>query len=158
MVMPSPSHALEVEMTWLRRYVAAIGAAAILGALASLAVPLHLDAADRNGRALPCGTGLRPNLSIVTTEDQLNGFLHDQDTNRYHRSDYIGECAGWILRKRHAALFVGATGALTLASTELLMRWRRTRSQPAIDRPAANSSTASSLMSAERGRVMPIER
>jgi hypothetical protein len=113
-------------MTVVRCYLAVVGLAAMLGALVSLTLPLHLDAADRHGRPLPCGSALRFDHDTVAAEDQLNQQLHEQN-DRLQISDYAGECAAWVKLKRRAALLVGTAGAAVIASTELLMREVRRR-------------------------------
>ena len=103
-------------MIWVRRYLAVVGVAAMLGALFSLTLPLHLDAVDRHGQPLPCGTALQPNRGVVTAEDHLNEVLHHQNAARFRPSDYSGECAQWITLKRYVALGVATSGALMMAA------------------------------------------
>lgn len=110
----------------VRCYLAVVGVAAMLGALVSLMLPVHLNAADRHGRPLPCGSALRPDHDTVGAEDALNEQLHAQNAT-LAISDYTGECASWAARKRRAALFVAAAGAAVIASTELVIRGIRRR-------------------------------
>ena len=147
---------LWVQMTWVRRYLGAVGTALIVGALVSLAVPMHLDAADRHGHSLPCGTALHPDRGIVVAEDQHNGMLHSQNGGSYHRSDYIGECAAWVQHKRRAALWVGSAGAMIIASTQLLIRRRQARRQHVTDPVQAGALRAPSITE-QRYVVQPCE-
>jgi hypothetical protein len=114
-------------MIWARRYLIAAGAAAVLGALLSLCLPIHLDAADRNGQFLSCGTALNPDGVGVGAEDRLNALRHSRDRDRLHLSDYTGECAAWIIVKREVALGVASTSVGVIIAAAFLMHPSRRR-------------------------------
>ena len=68
-------------VTVVRCSQAVVGVAAMLGALVSLMLPIHLVAADRHGRPIPCGSALRLDHATVGAEDALNEQRHAQNAS-----------------------------------------------------------------------------
>lgn len=114
-------------MTWPRRHLAAVGLAAMLGALLSLALPLHLDAFNRYGATLTCGNALHFDATAVVAEDEVNAARHARNSARYQRSDYTGECEQWIGLRRQAAGAVFTGGAAVAIAALVFLHPRRRR-------------------------------
>jgi hypothetical protein len=94
-----------------------VGAAAMLGALGALLVPLGLDAVDRAGQPIPCGSGVHPNYGVAGQQDRLNLDQHTLGGPGFMTSDYVEQCSALVGTRRTVAFLVaGAGGALLLAA------------------------------------------
>lgn len=94
--------------------VGLLGAAAMLGAVIALTLPLGLDVVDRTGAPIPCGTGLNPSYDVATKQDLLNLDQHTLAGPAFAMSDYTEQCEGLVTDRRLATLSVGGGGALLL--------------------------------------------
>ena len=94
-----------------------LGAAAVLGALLALFLPLQLGAVDRGGFRIGCGTGWGADASVAQRMDALNAQQRALAGPAFVASDYAGECAALVADRRVAALAVAAVGLVVLLST-----------------------------------------
>ncbi|BBZ35160.1 hypothetical protein [Mycolicibacterium confluentis] len=94
-----------------------LGAAAVLGALLALFLPLQLGAVDRGGFRIGCGTGWGADASVAQRMDALNAQQRALAGPAFVASDYAGECAALVADRRVAALAVAAAGLVVLLST-----------------------------------------
>lgn len=99
---------------WMVKLVGLLGAAAVLGAVIALTLPLGLDVVDRTGAPIPCGTGMRPSYDVAAKQDLLNLDQHTLAGPEYAVSDYAEQCEGLVTGRRTAALSVGGGGAVLL--------------------------------------------
>lgn len=94
-----------------------VGAAAMLGALGAALLPLGLNAVDRAGQPIPCGSGVNPNYEVAAQQDRLNLDQHTLAGPGFMASDYVEQCSALVTGRRTAAFTVaGAGGALVLMS------------------------------------------
>lgn len=115
-----------------------LGAAAVLGALIAAAMPLALDAVDRTGRPIPCGTGFGPAYTAAAKLDLFNLDQYTLAGPGMAVSDYSDQCAGLVGVRRAAAVSVGAGGAalmLAAFATPHLMRVRASRRRGQAEHP-----------------------
>jgi hypothetical protein len=96
------------------KMVGLLGAAAMLGAMIALTLPLGLAVVDRTGAPIPCGTGMTPSYDVAAQQDLLNLDQHTLAGPEYAMSDYAEQCEGLITDRRTAALTVGGSGAVLL--------------------------------------------
>jgi hypothetical protein len=96
------------------KLVGLLGAAAMLGSVIALMLPLGLDVVDRTGAPIPCGTGMRPSYDVAAKQDLLNLDQHTLAGPAYATSDYAEQCEGLVTERRTAALSVGGGGAVLL--------------------------------------------
>jgi hypothetical protein len=88
-----------------------VGAAAVLGALVATLLPLGLDAVDRAGEPIPCGSGAHPNYQVAAQQDRLNLDQHTLAGPGYMASDYVEQCSELVGARRTAAFSVAGAGA-----------------------------------------------
>lgn len=94
-----------------------LGAAAVLGSLLALAMPLSLGAVDRAGTPITCGTGFSTDIGTAQRIDQLNLSQHSLVGPRFISTDYVGECAALVAERRWVAITILAVGAVVLLGT-----------------------------------------
>ena len=97
-----------------------VGAAAVLGALFGLTLPLSLQVVDRSGLPIACGTGFHPDHYRATREDAANQELHDSFGAPYEPSDYTAQCDAIVSTRRSISVSVIAFGGALLGTTFLL--------------------------------------
>lgn len=94
-----------------------VGAAAMLGALVAALLPLGLDAVDRAGQPIPCGSGAHADYGVAAQQDQLNLDQHTLAGPGFATSDYVEQCSALVGTRRSAVFSVaGAGGALILVA------------------------------------------
>lgn len=94
-----------------------VGAAAVLGALLALWLPLQLGAVDRSGTPIACGTGFSEDLTVASRVDALNATQRDLAGPGFLASDYAGECAALVAERRTTALTVAGAGVVLILVT-----------------------------------------
>lgn len=104
----------------MRWVLGVVGAAAVLGALLGLTVPLSLQAVDRSGLPIACGTGFHPDADRAAREDAFNQDLHRSYGAPYELSDYRAQCDATVSSRRHISVSVMAVGGALLGTTFLL--------------------------------------
>lgn len=97
-----------------------VGAAAVLGALFGLTLPLSLHAVDRSGSPIACGTGYHPDHRRAAREDAVNRDLHNGFGAPYELSDYRGQCDALVSARRNISVNVMVLGGTLLAASWLL--------------------------------------
>ncbi|WP_142277023.1 hypothetical protein [Mycobacterium asiaticum] len=97
-----------------------LGAAAVLGSLFGLTLPLSLQVVDRGGTPIACGTGFHPDRSVAAHEDVVNRDLHTHFGAPYEASDYTAQCDAVVATRRDISFSVMAFGGALLAATVLL--------------------------------------
>ncbi|MCV6976891.1 hypothetical protein [Mycobacterium bourgelatii] len=97
-----------------------IGAAAVLAALLVLPLPLSLQAVDRTGLPIACGTAFHPDYDFAAREDALNKDLHSSFGAFYVPSDYENQCAAIVATRRGIAYSVLVGGGVLLGAAFLL--------------------------------------
>lgn len=91
-----------------------LGASAMLGAMVAVALPLGLNAVDRTGQPIPCGSAFSPDYEVAGKQDLLNLDQHTLAGPAFATSDYVVQCAGLVTNRRNVALSVGGGGAALL--------------------------------------------
>ncbi|CAM3006838.1 hypothetical protein MYIN104542_13895 [Mycobacterium intermedium] len=104
----------------MRWVLGIVGAAAVLASLLVLPLPLSLQAVDRTGVPITCGTGLHPDYNLAAREDALNKDLQSSFGALYVPSDYENQCAAIITTRRGIAYSVLVTGGALLGTALLL--------------------------------------
>lgn len=99
-----------------RWFLWVLGAAAVLGALIALALPLSLHVVDRTGQRIPCGNGYRPSYEVSDREDALNRSSHDTGGPAFAVSDYGSQCSSLVAHRRLTVLGVAGVGAIVLGA------------------------------------------
>jgi hypothetical protein len=94
-----------------------VGAAAVLGALLALWLPLQLGAVDRSGAPIACGTGFSEDLTVAQRIDVLNATQRDLAGPGFLASDYAGGCSALISERRMTALTVAGAGVVLILAT-----------------------------------------
>lgn len=94
-----------------------LGAAAVLGSLLALAMPLSLGAVDRAGAPIACGTGFSADIGTAQRVDALNLSQHALGGPSFITTDYVGDCAALVGDRRWVAITVLALGAVILLGT-----------------------------------------
>ncbi|MEN4450579.1 hypothetical protein ACJH6H_05980 [Mycobacterium sp. SMC-21] len=107
------------------RVLALAGAAAVLGALLSTAIPVQLGAVDRFGTPIPCGTGFRPDFEVARVQDQINLDLHTNRGPMFAPSNYVEQCQSILADRQSTTLPVGAGGVVALIAAVVLWSHRR---------------------------------
>ncbi|OBK24271.1 hypothetical protein A5635_17820 [Mycobacterium asiaticum] len=97
-----------------------LGAAAVLGSLFGLTLPLSLQVVDRGGTPIACGTGFHPDRSVAAHEDVVNRDLQTHFGAPYEPSDYTAQCDAMVAARRDISFSVMAFGGGLLAVTVLL--------------------------------------
>ena len=123
-----------------RSVVNLVGAAAMLGALGALLMPLALNAVDRTGQPIACGNGARPDYRVAAQQDQLNLDQHTLAGPGFMASDYVEQCSAMVGTRRSAVFSVaGAGSALLLAGCAgpLIARSIRLRHGRQTEHPGA---------------------
>ncbi|OBK17932.1 hypothetical protein A5636_22195 [Mycobacterium asiaticum] len=77
-----------------------VGAAAVLGSLFGLTLPLSLQVVDRSGAPIACGTGFSPDHAIAGREDGVNRDLYNTFGAPYSVSDYTAQCDAAVATRR----------------------------------------------------------
>lgn len=104
-------------MVGLRLFCRILGCAAILGASASLLIPLALFVLDRSSQRITCGTAIHAVVTRAAAEDAIN---HEQYQTRglgFAESHYVDQCEHVVAEKRSVAAEVAAVGAVLVMST-----------------------------------------
>ncbi len=107
------------------RLLSLAGAAAVLGALLSTAIPVHLGSVDRAGTPIPCGNGFHPRLEVAREQDQLNFDQHTSGGPMFVTSNYVEQCQSILSDRQSTTLPVGAGGAAALIAAIVLWSHRR---------------------------------
>lgn len=110
-----------------RLFCRVLGSAALLGAVASLFLPLALHVVDRSGRQITCGTAILVVLERAAAEDEVNWQLYLARGNGLTASDYAGECESLVAERRTIAGQVAAVGVVI----GLVTLYRPRRGRPA---------------------------
>lgn len=97
-----------------------VGAAAVLGSLFGLTLPLSLQVVDRGGTPIACGTGFHPDHSVAAHEDALNRDLQTHFGAAYELSDYTAQCDAMVATRRDISFSVMTFGGVMLAATVLI--------------------------------------
>jgi hypothetical protein len=97
-----------------------VGAAAVLGSLFGLTLPLSLQAVDRSGAPIACGTGYHPDHRRAAREDAANFELHNGSGEPYELSDYRAQCDALVSARRNISLGVMVVGGAMLVTSGLL--------------------------------------
>ncbi|MHA7652719.1 hypothetical protein ACX9NE_24255 [Mycobacterium sp. ML4] len=100
-----------------------MGAAAVLGSLFGLTLPLSLQAVDRSGSPIACGTGFHPDHRRAAREDAVNLDLHNGFGAPYELSDYRAQCDALVSARRNISVGVMFFGG-ALLGTGCLMALR----------------------------------
>ncbi|WP_155944298.1 hypothetical protein [Mycobacterium sp. 360MFTsu5.1] len=109
----------------LSRLLSLAGAAAVLGALLSTAIPVQLGAVDRFGTPIPCGNGFHPNFEVARVQDQINLDLHTNSGPMFVASNYAEQCQSILADRQSTTLPVGAGGVVLLIAAVVLWSHRR---------------------------------
>jgi chloramphenicol 3-O-phosphotransferase len=140
-----------------RLFCRVLGSAALLGAVASLFVPLALHVVDRSSQRITCGTGILVVLERAAAEDEVNWQWHLARGNGFAASDYTGECESLIAERRAIALQVAAVGVVIGLVTLYRPRTRRparhallTSGQPPVTAKRVRSEIKTVVGSVER--------
>lgn len=104
----------------MRWVLGVVGAAAVLGSLFGLTMPLSLDVVDRSGSPIACGTGFHPDHRRAAREDAVNADLHNSFGAPYERSDYRAQCGALVSDRRSISLSVLGGGGVLLGAGCLL--------------------------------------
>ena len=107
------------------RLLSLAGAAAVLGALLSAAIPVHLGSVDRAGAPIPCGNGFHPRLEVAREQDQLNFDQHTSGGPMFVTSNYVEQCQSILSDRQSTTLPVGAGGVAALIVAVVLWSHRR---------------------------------
>ncbi len=129
----------------MRWVLGVVGAAAVLGSLFGLTLPLSLQAVDRSGSPIACGTGFHPDHRRAAREDVVNRDLHTRFGAHYEVSDYRAQCDAVVSARRNISVNVAVFGSALLA-TSCLLALRAAGyielSRPRGSRPAATKQPA----------------
>jgi hypothetical protein len=110
--MPNSRFA-EPEGYTMRWLLGVVGAAAVLGSLIGLTLPLSLQVVDRSGMPIACGIGFHPDHHVAAHEDAVNKDLRNTFGALYELSDYTAQCDAIVdTRRRIACSVLGFGGAL----------------------------------------------
>ncbi|MBI2702024.1 hypothetical protein [Mycobacterium gordonae] len=104
----------------MRWVLGVVGAAAVLGSLFGLTLPLSLQAVDRSGAPIACGTGFHPDHRRAAREDAVNRDLHTGFGAHYELSDYRAQCDALVSARRNISVNVAVFGGALLATSCLL--------------------------------------
>jgi hypothetical protein len=97
----------------VRWILGVVGAAAVLGSLIGLTLPLSLQVVDRSGMPIACGIGFHPDHHVAAHEDAVNQDLRNTFGGLYELSDYAAQCDAVVhTRRRIACSVLGFGGAL----------------------------------------------
>jgi hypothetical protein len=121
-----------------------LGAAAVLGALIALALPLSLHAVDRTGERIPCGNGFQASHDVARQQDELNRSHHDRGGPGFAVSDYGAQCAALVADRRLTAITV-AGGGVAISTVVCLGALRPLRVNRRHAHPANYSDTTSPI-------------
>ncbi len=110
----------------LSRLLLLAGAAAVLGALLSTAIPVQLGAVDRVGMPIPCGNGFHPNFEVAREQDEINLDQHANGGPMFVASNYVEQCQSILADRQSTTLPVGAGGVVALIAAVALWSHRRT--------------------------------
>lgn len=104
----------------MRWVLGVIGAAAVLGSLFGLTLPLSLQVVDRSETPIGCGTGLHPDHTRAAREDTINHDLHHNFGAPYEISDYRDQCDAIVATRRGISFSVMVFGGALLTTSVLL--------------------------------------
>lgn len=99
----------------MRWVLGVVGAAAVLGSLFGLTLPLSLHAVDRSGSPIACGTGFHPDHRRAAREDAVNRDLYKGFGASYELSDYRAQCDALVSARRNISVNVTVFGGALLA-------------------------------------------
>ncbi|GCB00812.1 hypothetical protein NCCNTM_44460 [Mycolicibacterium sp. NCC-Tsukiji] len=116
------------------RVLTLAGAAAVLGALLSTAIPVQLGAVDRFGMPIPCGNGFHPDFEVARAQDQINLDLQTNGGPMFVASNYVEQCQSILADRQATTLPVGAGGVVVLIAAVVLWSHRRPQvgQEPAV--------------------------
>lgn len=104
----------------MRWVLGVVGAAAVLGSLFGLTLPLSLQAVDRSESPIACGTGFHPDHRRAAREDAVNLDLHNTFGAPYDLSDYRAQCDALVSARRDISVGVMFFGGALLGTSCLL--------------------------------------
>src|SRR3978361_1945273 len=96
----SYSRFAEPEGYTVRWILGVLGAAAVLGSLLGLTLPLSLQSVDRSGMPIACGIGFHPDHHVAAHEDAVNQDLRNTFGALYEPSDYAAQCDAIVYTRR----------------------------------------------------------
>jgi hypothetical protein len=99
----------------VRWILGVVGAAAVLGSLLGLTLPLSLQVVDRSGTPIACGIGFHPDHHAAAHEDAVNQDLRNTFGALYEPSDYAAQCDAIVHTRRRVAFSVLGFGGALLA-------------------------------------------
>lgn len=96
----------------MRLFCRVLGSAAVLGAMASLFLPMALQFVDRSGHRITCGPAIHAVLDQATAEDAANEELYLTRGTGFAASDYADQCESYLNLRCKVALQVASVGVV----------------------------------------------